>query len=100
MDMSGCTYQVNVFEAREEMRMEVFQALLWYPSTTTVHCVVTDKKQTYEKDLGFRLYYLSVIISCLFLNRGSHLTATMMPRNIHLYKIFLTVSTSTTVGPF
>jgi len=28
MNMSGCMYQVNVFEAREEMRMKVFQALI------------------------------------------------------------------------
>jgi len=32
--------------------------------------------------------YLSVVICCLFLNRGSHSTATMIPRNIHLHKIF------------
>ena len=39
-------------------------------------------------DLGSHLGYLSVIVSGLFLNRGSHSTATMMLRNIHLHKIF------------
>jgi len=39
-------------------------------------------------DLGSHLGYLSVIVSGLFMNRGSHSTATMIPRNIHLHKIF------------
>ena len=39
-------------------------------------------------DLGSCLGYLSVILSGLFLNRGSHFTATMIPHNIHLHEIF------------
>jgi hypothetical protein len=57
---------------------------------------MTDENQTLVMDLGYRLGYLSVIASGLFLNRGSHSTATIIPRDIHLHKTFL-VYTSTTV---
>jgi len=49
---------------------------------------VTDESQTFETKLGFRLGYLSVIVSSLYLDGGSHCTVTMIPHNIHLHKIF------------
>jgi len=39
-------------------------------------------------DLGSRLGHLFVIVSGLFLNQGSHSTATIIPCNIHLHEIF------------
>lgn len=49
----------------------------------------------FEMDFGSRLGYLSITVrGFFFLNRGSHSTATVVPRNILLHKIF-SVSTST-----
>jgi hypothetical protein len=39
MKISGCVYQVNVFEAREEMR-KVLQALL---VASSVYCALMDE---------------------------------------------------------
>ena len=50
-------------------------------------CAVMEENQTFYMDLGSHLGYLSVIVSGLFLNRGSHSTATMIPCNIHLHEI-------------
>jgi len=49
---------------------------------------MTDENQIFETDLGSRLSYLSAIVSVLYLNRGSHATAKMIPRNIHVHNIF------------
>lgn len=85
MNMSGCMFQVNVFEAREEMKVSGAAVV---QVDNCVQCAKSDENQAFETDLGSRLGYLFVIVSSLFLKRGSHSTATMLPRNIHLHNIF------------
>ena len=47
---------------------------------------MTDEHETLEINLGSHFGYLSVTVSGLF--EPSHSIATMIPRNIHLHKIF------------
>lgn len=48
---------------------------------------MTVENQTIETDLGSRLGHLSVIVSDLFLNQGSHSTGTVILHNI-IYTTF------------